>query len=665
MRNPLEIQDAGRRISSTAVLLLGLAVLPHINHLHYSILLSFGLMAALKLLANWKYPVLGNRWIILLAAVLFFSNSAWHYGIPIGRDPGVSFLVVLLGLKLLESKSRRDTRIVLILGYFVVVTHFLFFVSAPVVLFLFVIVMGLTWQMVQLEHVEPDNFYRSDILLTGKMITQAIPFAIILFFLFPRFAGSLWLLQSPSDSSVTGMSDTLSMGSIANLVESEEIAFTATFEDGNIPPSWARYWRGGVLWSTDGRNWTRGARLNPAPGRPFVAGISYRYEIDIPNSGNQWMYVLDNPTEVPGQSRLSADFVLSGLAAGKALARYSAVSSIQYRSKIITRAQLEMGTALPPGIVTSRIEQFVDRQRELLGPGATDAIQFSNAILRHFNENEFTYTLRPRPLLSSNPVDEFLFESRQGFCEYYASSFVTLMRAAGFPARIVIGYLGGEYNPRANQLTIRQSDAHAWTEYWSETEGWVRADPTAAIAPERIQNSINYDLSMAADGNVLYMPLQLDFLEGLLREARWYSALAKQQWNRWFVGFDSKRQQILLESLGMENVSIQAVAGIAFLVSVVVLVALAFWFFRRDVNEINKTVRLYAIFCEKMSKRGITREIWEGPEDFRARCVRKFPQLEPEIGKITRLYTSMRYQGKSDNEGLRALETTIIAFKPV
>ncbi len=659
MKNPLETQNAGKRLSTSAIVLLSLAVLPHVNHLHYSILLSFGLMVLLKLLAIYRYPLLGNRWIILVAAVLFFSNSSWHYGIPVGRDPGVSFLIVLLGLKLMESRTRRDARIVLILGYFVVVTHFLFFVSAPVILFLFVIVAAITWLIIQLGHVEPDRHLRSDVSLTGKMIVQAIPFALILFFLFPRFGGALWLLQSPSDSGVTGMSDTMSMGSIASLVESSDVAFTATFDDGNLPPNWARYWRAGVLWFSDGRNWIKGPKLGQSEGKAEARGGSYYYEIDIPTTRGNWMYALDIPTRVPGQTSLSPDLVLSGITAGKPLIRYTVESSLLYRNKIISPQQKQRGAELLPGIVTRRIERLIDQFRDALGAKASDATAFSNMIFRHFNELPFSYTLRPALLTSNAPVDEFLFETREGFCEYYAASYATLMRAAGFPARIVIGYLGGEYNPRANQLTIRQSDAHAWAEYWSESDGWIRADPTAAIAPERIQSPINYDLSMSADGNVRYMPLQLEFLEILLRETRWYSALAKQQWDRWFVGFDQNRQRLLLQSLGMEKFSLHTVAVTGFLVSLAVLVSIVIVFIRRDVNDVERSVRLYTQFCKKMARNGVTRENWEGPEDFCNKCVSEFPNLAGEIYRITRIYTSIRYYSNKEENRINQLEIEI------
>jgi len=537
MKNNLDTKLAGTRLSNLSSTLLAVAVAPHISHINVTVIASFYFLVALKYLANWRWRFLQSKWVVISAAIVCFSNSAWIYGVPLGRDPGVSFLIVLLGLKILESRSRRDARIVLILGYFMVVTHFLYFAQFATVIFLCVVVLAITWLMIQIGHVKPKPYVKEDIKLTLSMFAQAIPFALILFFLFPRFSGFFGFIPSPSQSGTTGMSDVMSMGTFSDLAQSDETAFTATFENGNIPPAGSRYWRAGVFWFSDGR-----------------------------------LYSLDQPESAPYGTNLRPDAYLSRANRGQQLSRYKLTSHINYRDLTINVEQRSRGVEVFPDSVTPRMKNFVTEKVQSVSINNTfKATDLANSLMRHFNTNEYIYTLQPPILLSQNPIDEFLFDSMQGFCEHYASTFATLLRVAGVPARVVVGYLGGEYNPVTNQIVVIQSDAHAWTEFWDETQGWVRADPTTAIAPERINNSINIDQSLGEDGHVKFMSYNLTFLENIAREARWYGAFAKIQWNRWFVGYDNTRQKALLEELGIDNINPAQLIGTAFFIGLLVL----------------------------------------------------------------------------------------------
>ena len=639
-----------------SLLLLALAVFPHVLQIEKLVILSFTVMVAWKLLAQWKPWVPVNRWLIIVFAIISFSISAWYYGPPIGRDPGVSFLITLLGLKILESRTRRDFRIVLALGYFVVITHFLYINQLPVVIFLFVLVFALTVLMIQISHVNPSAQLRSDIRLTVKMVVQAIPFALILFFLFPRFAGSLWLLQSPSNSGVTGMSDTLTLGEIAQLIESKEVAFTATFPDKKVPVSSSRYWRAGVLWDTDGREWVRGSAMGRYKLNVTSLSKPYKYEIEMQPTRRNWLFALDIPIEQPEGAILSEDLYLYKNNVTESPTVYSITSSDRYINRTINSSQRQRGTRLAPGMRTQRMMRFVEEQviKSTVNQ-QFDENRYALGVLDYFNKNPFVYTLQPPRLLSDTPIDEFLFSSRKGFCEHYATGFVTLMRAANVPARVVIGYLGGEYNPHTSQITVRQSDAHAWAEFWSEDQGWVRIDPTAVIAPERIDSPINYDLSINSNGDVKYLSLDLGTLGSLLREFRWYSGLVKQQWERWFVGFDFKRQRTLLRTLGLHNFKLQTLAIFAFLSGLVILICSAFLFYRNDRNKADKVARLYGLYCKKLSGQGIERNATEGPVDYCVRCIEKFPELNSKLRHITHLYTALRY-GVQPDRGVKTAQ---------
>ena len=660
MTNQIETRPEGKQFAVASSLLLSLTILPHINHLHPSILIFFLAATALKLLRILKFPFIGKTWFIMLVAVVGFTNSAWHYGIPLGRDPGVSFLTVLLALKILESRTRRDTRVTLMLGYFMIITHFLYPASATLTVFLLCIVLTITWLMVQLGHVSPRTFYLHDIRLTGKMVIQALPFALILFFLFPRLAGSLWLLQSPSQNSVTGMSDTLTMGAIANLISSDEPAFTATFSSSSVPPESTRYWRAGVLWLTDGKQWVKGPRLNNIATRQLKESARFNYEIEIQNIDADWLYALDWPVKFPADMQLSADYILHPSASKRIPKTYKVSSSPGRPSQFIDYQQEVQGLQLRPKMITPRLDGFIrELKNDLALQGRTDARAFANSVMEYFNSNGFSYTLRPPLLLSDTPVDEFLFDIQSGFCEHYATTFTTLMRGAGFPTRIVVGYLGGELNPLTRQITVRQSDAHAWAEYWSAGEGWIRADPTTFIAPDRIENAINYGLSLSADGLVRYMLANPGFAGGLLRDIRWVGELIEQQWQQWFTRYDHSRQQLLLGALGLADIAISVIAGIAFVVSFLVLILAAFLFFGREKFKTDQVQRIYQMYCDKLSGRGMVRQDWEGPLDYFQRARQHIPDKQEKLLHITELYTKLRYGAEQSPKTLREFKNAV------
>ncbi len=667
MKNQLDNVNASTRQVVRAALLLALIVAPHSLNIHHTTLLAFTFIVAWKLFSQW-HRWMAHRWLAVVLAIIGFSISIWQYGPPIGRDPGVSFLIILLALKMLESRTRRDVRMVLLLGYFIVITHFLYFNGLPMVAFLFVMVFALTWSMIQSGHVAARPHIKSDIRLAAKLLVQAIPFALLLFFLFPRFSGALWLLQSRSDQGTTGMSETLTMGAIADLVESDEIAFTATFPDQLVPPASARYWRGAVLWDTDGRKWIKGppthAFNQPVRINLINTGDSYQHEIALQPNDKNWLFALDIPVSQPPGSILSPELYLYQNSPSRSPASYTITSSSQYLNKTINPAQRRRGVNLAPDTLTPRLAQFVSTQVAASTINQKfDPIRYALGILTYFNQNPFVYSLRPPRLLSDSPVDEFMFSTKTGFCEHYASSFVTLMRAANIPARIVLGYLGGEHNPIASQIVVRQSDAHAWAEFWSEERGWIRADPTAAIAPERIENPIDYSLSTGSAGAVIFDSGETAFFGKLLQQTRWYSAYAAQQWQRWFVGFDYRRQQSLLKNIGLDTFNPQALVALAFLAGLVILTGSAFLFYRGDQNRQDPATRLYARYCKKLEKQGVTRKQAEGPVDFYTRCAALFPREKSKLQTITGLYVRLRYGCEQDMNGVKQLKHQIRALR--
>lgn len=635
-------QPDGARLLTFAIGLLTLTVLPHINHIRFEVIGVFLVLAIWRLISiRWnKLP--RNRWIVYLFALFGFSVSAWIYGAPLGRDPGVAFLVVLVGLKLVECSTIRDLRIVLLLGFFVVITHFLYADGISWIMPLLGLVVALTWLMTQIEHAEPGRFVVSDLKLTGKMLIQALPFVFILFYLFPRLSGSIFLFQSDSDDAVTGLSNTLNMGTISNLIKSEQVAFTATFNGQDIPPPAERYWRGGVLWVTDGRKWSRGKFapfLKTNPPVSDVLGKVYRYEIELEPTSQNWLFSLDYPISIPNRARIDVDHHIYTSIPIEQPYRYDLVSNVLPVSTRLSDVARLQSVNLGGTVITPRLDSLIQE----FAKDTDSPLVSAQRVLDYFNQNDFVYTLQPPLLQSEAPVDEFIFETRRGFCGHYASSFATIMRGIGIPARIVVGYLGGEYNPRSDQIVVKQSDAHAWTEIWDPDQGWLRVDPTAAIAPERIEFPIDLDTSFSADSVVLFSARDFAGLRRLAIEMVWLKDAIKAKWNRWFVAFDDTRQKQLLSTLGLDKFDIRLVSIAAFVGAVGILTCLSLILFRRERIQADPVDRIYLDFRQKLYKRGLSAKHNEGPLDFANRAIARLPGLGDEVKAITAEYIALRY----------------------
>lgn len=661
----LEKKPGGVRLLVFAIGLITLTVLPHIGHLRFEIIAVFLALVGWRLAAIRWHKLPRNRWLIYLFAALGFSISAWIYGAPLGRDPGVAFLIVLIGLKCLEINAVRDLRIVLLLGLFMIITHFLYADGISWILPLLALVVALTWLLMQIEHADPRRFVRSDLKLAGKMLIQALPFVFILFYLFPRLSGSIFLFQADSNDAVTGLNETLNMGTISNLIQSQEIAFTATFFNRNVPPPAERYWRGGVFWVTDGRQWSRGKFapfLNSRPYKADLRGQIYHYEIELSPTGQNWLYSLDYPISIPGNSQIDTDHHIYTTRPVDQPYRYELISNVAPIQEPLSDIAKWQSLNLGGTVITPRLDALVQQFAE----NVDSSMEIAQRVLNYFNQNDFVYTLKP-PLLQSNaPVDEFMFDSRRGFCGHYASSFATIMRSIGIPARIVVGYLGGEYNPRSDQIVVRQSDAHAWTEIWNPEQGWVRVDPTAAIAPERIEFPIDFDTSINADSVVLFSARDFAGLRRLGIELVWLKDAIKAKWNRWFVAFDDSRQRQLLESFGLDKLDARLLSIGAFIGALGLLTIISLVLFRRERVRPDLVDQIYTEFCQKLSKRGLARRDNEGPLDFANRVVTRLPGLRDEVRSITLEYIALQYAtneaaGKND---LMRFRKRVRKFRP-
>jgi transglutaminase-like putative cysteine protease len=443
----------------------------------------------------------------------------------------------------------------------------------------------------------------------------------------------------------------MSPGTISALVLSNEVAFRVTFE-GTPPGPERRYWRGPVLSRFDGRVW-RAAAATPRHPPPLEGrGTALRYQVSLEPHNKRWLFALEMPLRIPRGADLDGDYRLLWAAPVRSLLRYRVDSTLEYTlGARLTEREREQALQLP-AVVSPRVRELA-RAWRADRPGAGAVV---DQALGFFHREPCFYTLTP-PRLGENPVEAFLLETRQGFCEHYAGSFVVLMRAAGIPARVVTGYQGGEWNPLGGYMLVRQSDAHAWAEVWLDGRGWVRVDPTAAVSPERIRRGITH-----TPGIREALPLlgSTRYGRDLFRRVRLFWDNVNYQWDKWVVAFGPQRQRALLRRLGFQHpdwplmtlIMGAALVGIGLLYGGVTL-----W--RNRPRRVDPLGAAYARFARKMAAACLPRLPHEGPRDYARRVRTQRPELGAPVQAITDLYAQLRYARTGPPQGLVRLNRLI------
>jgi transglutaminase-like putative cysteine protease len=634
--------------------------LPHAWNLDAPVFLFFSFLVAWRWAALRFPALLPGRPLLFLATLAGGALVYFQYQRFYGRDGGAALLLVGLGLKLLEMRTRREVYLAIDLVFFVALTQYLFSQTIPMALYTLAAVVLAVAVLVGVNG-GPALSLRDILRRAVVLVGQAIPMMIVLFLFFPRIAGPLWALPEDGGRAKTGLDDTLEPGSVSRLGQSREPAFRVDFPDAP-PPSQELYWRGPVFWQTDGRRWSvPPEKALPVPPPVAFTGPSYRYAITLEPHRRLWVFALELPAAVPAGLGQTAEFLLLADTKVADRRRFELVSRPQFRTGPLEPAERARGLQLPP--------EPLDRARTLVeswraGAGEPKAVVARS--LRFFREQPFVYTLSP-PALPDQPVERFLFETRRGFCEHYATSFVILMRLAGIPARVVTGYQGGQWNPVGRFLEVRQADAHAWAEVWLDGKGWTRIDPTAAVSPDRIERGIDVDL-VEDDGSLRFNGLGEALAgEGLglqrwLRESRLLWASVDHAWNRWVLSYDPERQKRFWSHLGIEGW--RGVLTWLYALMAVCLLAALLWFHPGQRPPVAPEVRLYRRFAAKLARRGIARGQAEGPLDFARRAAAERPAAAAGILEITELFLALRYGPAPTPAGLRRLRQRVRKFQP-
>ena len=618
---------------------------PHALHLPAWILALCALLLGARAWLAWNEQRPPHAALTATLAIAAGIGVKVEFGIFFGKDPGIALLAILLTLKQLECRSARDVRAAILLCFFLQLGLFLYSQTPALAALALSGALLAATTLLSLHDTKAPP--RAQIRSGTVLLAQGLPFMLVLFFLFPRIQGPLWGLPADAYSGLSGLSESMSPGSIAELSLSDAIAFRAEFS-GTPPPPTQRYWRGPVLTHFDGRNWRQAPTTTAAQPAYPTRGASHDYILTLEPHNQTWLLALDYPAATQATAKFASDY------------RLISETPVRARTRIALRAYPETQPGLDeaPGTLylARRLpDGFNPRTlalgRQLAGEGATPA-QVLERALQHLRASKLIYTLSP-PLLGTHSVDEFLFDTQRGFCEHFAAAFVVMMRAAGVPARVVTGYQGGELNPFDGTLVVRQSDAHAWAEVWLAGRGWVRVDPTALAAPERIQSGLDAALPFG-ELRPFMMREGMEWLRALRH--RW-DALSNT-WNQWVLGYNPERQRDFLARIGFERVDWRTYGMLLGACIAALMLLLLAWAMRRR-QRLDPLDRAWRSFDRLCGRHGAARHPWEGPLAYGERLARTFPGHAAELKNITQCYAHLRYGVQADPAGERAFAARI------
>ncbi len=630
-------------------LLVSLA--PHVPYLAIWITLAFICCAVWRYSIEKRRRMLPSRWIRGGLALLCFLGVFGTYSSISGVGPGSALLAIMAALKLLETRQRRDQFVLLFISIFLVMSSLLreqYLWSLPYLLGSTLIILTAWLRMSAGESETAKQSFATG----GRLLMYAAPLAIVMWVFFPRLASPFWAVPIDTSQATSGLSDSMSPGDISSLSMSDAVAFRVQF-DGSVPESRDLYWRGLVMTRFNGRTWTGSEPLmdRNAVDEILESGEPISYEVTLEPTRQQWVFAMDLPLD------WSLDRTFMGpqqqLARVTPIEQRISYKAVSYPDYVLQGDLSSLSQQWYTAIPDSGNTRSKSLAREMRATAGSDTA-YIEAVLAMFHDEEYFYTLQP-PALGSNPVDRFLFDTRRGFCEHYASAFAFMMRSANIPVRIILGYQGGEFNPMGGHLIVRQSDAHAWTEVWLERYGWYRVDPTAAVAPERIEFGVR-GAALNGIGETWGYSAPSQFLQNLTMT--WDALNAK--WNEWVLGYGPDTQDSFMEWLGMDDPNwrkmlltlVGSVIGLILAISGLMMLR-----YRSPAKD--RASILYARFI-KMT--GLRRRIGETEQEFALRAANDGTVSDDAVAAVTGSYLNARY-GPEDDQALVKLRSAVTAVR--
>jgi transglutaminase-like putative cysteine protease len=629
---------------------LGLAAVLalHAPHLPWWLTAVLALALGLRWWLRQRRHTRTPAWLKLPLLALLVLAILGRYGNLFGQEPGAALAVGLLVLKLLETETVRDVRVGMGFACFTLMAALLFEQSLVATT---TVALGLLPPLATLRALEPGRRVPRALwheLLPGLgLLGAALPLAVLAFLLLPRLSSPLWGAPNAGEQR-SGLSDCMTPSGFTQLLLDDSPALRASF-DGPPPAPGQRYFRAYVMDHYDGVSWTY-RDVAKQPPASLEAAHTIRYRISLEPTRQRVLPTLDVPLAAPAGARLRRDRVAIADRPVDGLRDYTLDSATRYRLEPQLGPYRARWLQLPAGF-NPRTLALGRSWRARYGRDDAAIVQ---AALALFHDGGFRYTLAPAPL-SRDAMDDFLFDTREGFCEHYASAFTVLMRAAGIPARVVTGYQGGYWNALGQYLLVRNSDAHAWSEVWLAGRGWVRIDPTASVRPQR--------LSLGAGAAVAG---QLPWYQsGWLQSLRNHWDIVNRWWNLGVTGFDALRQRGLLKPFGIREADTSTLALLLAAGCVACMLAGLAWVWRRRVPEDAARAALRRLE-HKLARLGVERRMGEGPRDYLQRAARALPAQHDKLTALMHHYLELRYaHAESTSESLRALRRAVRDFPVV
>ncbi|MFZ2650562.1 MAG: DUF3488 and transglutaminase-like domain-containing protein [Burkholderiaceae bacterium] len=632
-------------------------VTPHVAHLPLWCTALTAAVLVWRALLAVRQAALPNRWVVLLVLFCAASLTLWSHQTLFGKEPGVTMAVSLMALKTLELRARRDAFVVFFLGFFLVLTHFLYSQSLLVAGAMLVSVWGLLTALVLAHMPAGQPSLRQAATLSARTALLGAPIMALMFLLFPRI-GPLWGVPQDGTSS-TGLSLRMRMGSVAEVALDDSIALRVRFE-GTAPRPQSMYFRGPVLGRFDGTEWRP---LQPTFATSLAlrpAGPAVRYEMTLEPLRLAMLPLLEATARAPlieGMQVIVQDD-LQALTDRPVLQRlrFDAEANIAFvQGPQRFTAGLRDYLALPRGF-NPRTLAWAAELRSQARYAHADANTLALALLEHIRTQGYSYTLAPGEYTGPNTIDEFWLDRRAGFCEHFAAAFVVLMRALDVPARVVTGYQGTDPTPVDGYYIVRQSSAHAWAEYWQEGSGWLRADPTAAVAPERIERSRNL---LPAPG--LMAGALSSLSPEMLASLRQGWETLNNRWNQWVLGYSRGAQFDLLRNLGLasprwEDLALLLVGSLS---ALALLAALWAW---RDRNRVDPWTRQMDRLRVALRGAGLSCAAHEAPRSLARRVEQRFGEQSAALVELLLTLEAQRYGREARQRPMEAMTRKFVAL---
>ena len=647
------MKNVQRHIPALIVALL-VSMVPHLTVLPPWVVLwcltTWGIIF-LRLKTGRGQPGRAVRLLLILGGTtaVFLSSGG-----GLDRFSGINLLWIMASIKMMEIQSQRDVMVMILLTYFLTASILFFDTGLFAGLYAPAALLAVTAVLTRVVH--PSSDWRRNLSLAAGIFFQALPLTLVLFLFFPRGQGGLWGLQGPQ-AGFSGFSDQLRPGGVSQVVVNRAIAFRAEFA-GSVPAPGYLYWRGVTFTDFDGDVWRTGdTDVGPAPS--LTGSGIMDYTVTLEPHGQRWLFALDLPVDASPGTVIKVDHTLMSIRRVARRLQYSVLSLNDYKADRVD-VPPQTTLMLPDGS-NPQARDLARRWRA----AAKEPAEIVQTALRYFSQNEFGYTLQAPPL-GHQAIDEFLFRTRKGYCEHYASAFVFLMRAANIPARVVAGYLGGDVNPYGGYLIVRQSQAHAWAEVWLQSKGWRRVDPSLAIAPQRVDRGVASALPQDERAAVEAFGLDGRFFRSWNNIHMAWDAV-DNQWDKWVMGYTLARQKTLLAGLGFHAGGRKGLLfSLLMAVGLVGLIAgvYAARFLKTAVVRDDDLRRCYRLFCSKLARVGLVRSPGQGPLDFAAAVNTARQDLKERVATIIALYIRLRYDRRGDSEDLKRFKVAVRQFKP-